>query len=69
MASLQGRPGWRDLSAVRARRVFAVDGHHYFNRPGPRLVQSAEIVAEILDRCIDERSAVAGAVDERWRAA
>lgn len=68
-ASLQAKPGWRDLSAVRAGRVFAVDGHHYFNRPGPRLVESAEIVAEILDRCVDARSAVAGAVDERWRTA
>jgi iron complex transport system substrate-binding protein len=69
MASLQARPGWRDLRAVKAGRVFAVDGHHYFNRPGPRLVESAVIVAEILDRCVDERSAVAGAVDECWWAA
>lgn len=69
MASLQGRPGWRDLRAVRAGRVYAVDGHHYFNRPGPRLLQSAEIVAEILDRCADPGSAIAGPVGERWRAA
>jgi iron complex transport system substrate-binding protein len=27
--------------------VFLVDGHHYFNRPGPRLVESLEILAEI----------------------
>ena len=69
MGGLHGRPGWRDLAAVRAGRVFAVDGHHYFNRPGPRLVQSAEILAEILDRCVDPRSAVAGPAGERWRAA
>lgn len=48
LSSLQRTPGWADLRAVREGRVFAVDGHHYFNRPGPRLVESAEIVAEIL---------------------
>ena len=42
------REGWADLSAVRAGRVFAADGHHYFNRPGPRLVESAEIIAGII---------------------
>lgn len=36
---------WRDLRAVREGRVFAVDGHHLFNRPGPRLVESAEVLA------------------------
>jgi iron complex transport system substrate-binding protein len=40
--------GWSNLSAVRAGRVFAADGHHFFNRPGPRLVESAEILASIL---------------------
>jgi iron complex transport system substrate-binding protein len=69
MATLRARPGWRDLSAVRTGRVFAVDGHHYFNRPGPRLVQSAEIVAEILDRCVDAGSAIAESAEERWRLA
>ncbi|MBS0331203.1 MAG: cobalamin-binding protein [Proteobacteria bacterium] len=67
MASLHARPGWRDLAAVRAGRVFAVDGHHYFNRPGPRLVQSAEILAEILDRCADP--AAARGDESRWRIA
>lgn len=36
------------LRAVKQRRVFAVDGNSYFNRPGPRLVESAEILAELL---------------------
>jgi iron complex transport system substrate-binding protein len=40
--------GWRDLRAVREGKVFITDGHHYFNRPGPRLVESTEILAEIL---------------------
>lgn len=39
---------WRGLRAVRAGRVYLADGHHYFNRPGPRLVESAEILAEVL---------------------
>ncbi|KQT32238.1 ABC transporter substrate-binding protein [Sphingomonas sp. Leaf412] len=42
------RDGWRDLSAVRAGRVFVADGHHFFNRPGPRLIESAEIIAACL---------------------
>lgn len=41
-------PRWQELSAVRGGRVFAVDGNSYFNRPGPRLAKSAEILAGIL---------------------
>lgn len=41
-------PRWSSLPAVRADRVFAVDGNAYFNRPGPRLVESAEILAALL---------------------
>lgn len=48
LGPLVGRDGWSDLPAVRAGRVFAADGHHYFNRPGPRLVESAEIIAGII---------------------
>lgn len=46
---LSARPEWTALSAVRNDRVFMADGHHFFNRPGPRLVESAIIIAEILD--------------------
>jgi iron complex transport system substrate-binding protein len=45
---LEAWPGWGDLPAVRAGRVFAVDGNQFFNRPGPRLVESLEILAEII---------------------
>ena len=45
---LTARPEWAGLRAVREGRVFVIDGHHYFNRPGPRLVESAEMIAEIL---------------------
>ncbi len=37
-----------DVAAVREGRVFAADGHSYFNRPGPRLVYSAAILARVL---------------------
>ena len=49
LPALSRRPGWRDFAAVRAGRVYATDGHHYFNRPGPRLVESAEILAAVFD--------------------
>lgn len=45
---LTEHPAWDQLRAVRAGRVFLTDGNQYFNRPGPRLVESAEILAELL---------------------
>jgi len=39
---------WRALEAVRGGRVVAVDGNAYFNRPGPRLIDSMELLAELL---------------------
>lgn len=48
MCILEARPGWADLPAVRHGRVYLIDGHHYFNRPGPRLVDSLEILAHAL---------------------
>lgn len=42
------QPGFEELAAVRSGRVAVVDGNQYFNRPGPRLVDSLEILAEIL---------------------
>ena len=48
LPALQAAPAWRELRAVRERRVFLVDGNAYFHRPGPRLVESLEILAEIL---------------------
>jgi iron complex transport system substrate-binding protein len=46
--SLAGRPGWPAVKAVRTGRIYAADGNQYFNRPGPRLVESVEILAEVL---------------------
>jgi iron complex transport system substrate-binding protein len=45
---LIGLPGWGDLRAVRGGRVALADGQQYFNRPGPRLAESLQILAEIL---------------------
>jgi len=48
MPTLERRAEWRHLRAVREGRVVLGDGNQYFNRPGPRLVESLEILAEIL---------------------
>ncbi|MDY6780828.1 MAG: ABC transporter substrate-binding protein, partial [Halobacteria archaeon] len=45
---LSEREGYEDLPAVRHRRVYAMDGHNYVNRPGPRIVDSLEYFAQIL---------------------
>jgi ABC-type Fe3+-hydroxamate transport system, periplasmic component len=44
---LTGKPEWRELKAAKEDRVFVADGNQYFNRPGPRIVESLEILAEI----------------------
>ena len=48
MHQLTAREGWRDVKAVREGRVYLADGNAYFHRPGPRLLDSLEILAEIL---------------------
>ncbi len=45
---LQQHPSWQSLRAVKAGRVYAIDGNAYINRSGPRLVESAEILGCIL---------------------
>lgn len=46
--TLTDRPDWQELRAVQNKQVYLLDGHHYFNRPGPRLVDSTRILAEVL---------------------
>jgi iron complex transport system substrate-binding protein len=48
MRSLSQKPEWSGLKAVHHRQVYLTDGNQYFNRPGPRLVESLEILAEVL---------------------
>lgn len=45
---ITGRPDFASLRAARNARVYIADGNQYFNRPGPRVVESLEILAEIL---------------------
>lgn len=45
---LQRHPTWPALKAVRDGRVFAIDGNQYLNRSGPRLVESAELLAYVI---------------------
>jgi iron complex transport system substrate-binding protein len=45
---LERLEGWHDLPAVKAGKVFAVNGHAFFSRPGPRLVDGLEILAHII---------------------
>jgi iron complex transport system substrate-binding protein len=42
-------PGFADLKAVKNNRLYIADGNQYFNRPGPRIVDSIEILAEIIN--------------------
>jgi iron complex transport system substrate-binding protein len=45
---LTDRPEWRKLRAVESGEVYLADGNQYMNRPGPRIVESLQILAEIL---------------------
>jgi len=48
MAPLTALAEWQTLEAVKNGQVYLADGHNFFNRPGPRLVESLEILTEIL---------------------
>ena len=45
LETLRASLPWNEWAAVRAGRVYVADGNAYFNRPGPRLVESLEILA------------------------
>jgi iron complex transport system substrate-binding protein len=65
MPTLAAQPGWGDLRAVRAGRVHVADGNLYFNRSGPLLFDTPEILAEILHPTVFA-PAHEGAVWRRW---
>jgi iron complex transport system substrate-binding protein len=48
LPAIIGRPGWNTIRAVREGNVVAAEGSQYFNRPGPRIAESLEILGEIL---------------------
>jgi iron complex transport system substrate-binding protein len=45
---LTANPDWSRLAAVRNQRVYAIDGNSYVNRPGPRMADSAELLAGLI---------------------
>ncbi|GJL68901.1 MAG: cobalamin-binding protein [Nitrospirales bacterium] len=47
MPVMTSHPFWPKLRAVKNQKVYLTDGNQFFNRPGPRLVESLEILAEI----------------------
>ncbi|MGH9198517.1 MAG: ABC transporter substrate-binding protein, partial [Acidimicrobiia bacterium] len=48
LEDLSNRSGWSDLPAVINGKVWALDGPSFYNRPGPRVVRGAEILAGLL---------------------
>lgn len=48
LAPLEQKPEWHKIEAVKRKKVFIADSAQYFSRPGPRLMDSQEILAEIL---------------------
>ncbi|MBU6400111.1 MAG: ABC transporter substrate-binding protein [Verrucomicrobia bacterium] len=46
--TLLRQPGWKNLPAVRAGRVFAVNANAYFARPGPRVIDGIELLAHLI---------------------
>ena len=54
---------WQSLRAVQEGEVYIVNGNHFFNRPGPRLLESAQIIGEILNpACVPQLNNA-----ERWQ--
>lgn len=47
ITSLIKQKGWQKINAVRNDKVYITDGNQYFNRPGPRIIESLEILIEI----------------------
>ncbi len=43
---------WGELMAVKREQVVAINGNSYFNRPGPRLVDSLELLAGLLHQAL-----------------
>lgn len=67
ISSLTNRPGWSELRAVQNKQVYLLDGHHYFNRPGPRLVDSTHILAEILHPSIFRKENTSSGWINLWK--
>ena len=46
--TLESKKGWGSIKAVRNGNVYITDGNQFFNRPGPRIIESLEILLEII---------------------
>lgn len=66
-SELDDIPEWRELAAVKAGQVYAVDGSSYFNRPGPRIIDGVELLARLIhpERCTGLGPDAAKQI-ERW---
>jgi iron complex transport system substrate-binding protein len=67
MPGVAAQPGFENLAAVRNDRVFVADGNVYFNRSGPKVFESAELLAEMFHPGAVP-PAHEGAWWRRWRA-
>lgn len=45
---LKKNDSWKELKAFKNEKLFVADGNQFFNRPGPRLIESLEIFAEVI---------------------
>jgi len=52
MPLIERRPGWGELKAVQRELIFVADGNQYFNRPGPRIVESLHTGGDLSPRIL-----------------
>jgi len=52
--TLESKKEWGRLKAVSNRNVYITDGNQFFNRPGPRIIESLEILLEIIHPDLSE---------------
>jgi iron complex transport system substrate-binding protein len=64
-AELESQPAWPALRAVRSGHANAMDGNAYVNRPGPRLIDSAEIFASAIAHALAPPEAIAALTPAR----
>ncbi len=73
---LQSWPGWDELAAIRHGCIAIADGDRYFNRSGPSIIDTAEMLAEIMHGLVPQgRHSTRGAtwigwteIKEKWTA-